>query len=498
MGFSRQALTCVLVGSISALVASGCGSDAAEAAKDGGATGKIDAASSGAPDTGSSPGTDTGSSPGTDAGSSPGTDTGSSPGTDTGSSPGTDTGSSPGTDTGSGGPTQALITAAAGGTVSFGGMKADIPAGALATDTTITVQTVDVSTLPAPSTVVGAVYDLGPNGTTFSKPVKLTFDLDSTKLASDEVPSIAFVKAGAWELLPDSMIKDGKVVATTTHFTMFGVVKSKTTSTPVAGCPAAGVYTLISFKCGTQDITPIWKSIIPSSTLTFSSQGGSCKMLMTMTADACKETQEETFVFGPQGSHVGAGITSCNPVGCKFNADDEPCVVGDRAKPSTPSTFAGFEVVNGQITIITPANTDDICGVAEGIQVFDINPAGTVNPGPSKYTDNGNGTVTDATAKLTWQKAVESTPMAWAAADAICKGLTLAGGGWRLPTLPELKSLAMKGKNPSIDAMFFPNTPAAKFWSSDPNGNSQHWYVDFQSGFENAGSGSDGLVRCVR
>jgi hypothetical protein len=360
------------------------------------------------------------------------------------------------------------------------------------------VRTVDVSKLPAASSVIGAVYDLGPDGTTFSKPVKLTFDLDSTKLAADELPFIAFVTGETWGLLADSKIKDGKVEATTTHFTTFGVIKRKTATMPAPGCPPAGIYTLISFKCGAMDITSTWKSIIPSTTLTFSSDGASCKMVITNTSSACKETREETFVFGSQGSHVGAGVTSCDPAGCKFNANDAPCVIGDGAKPMKATTATGLPVVNGQITIVTPANTGDLCGAAEGVQVFDVNPAGMVTPGPSMYTDNGNGTVTDTTAKLTWQKAVESTPMAWEAADALCKGLTLAGGGWRLPTLAELKSLAKRGQNPAIDTMFFPNTPAAKFWSADPNGTKQHWYVDFQNGFENAGSGSDGLARCVR
>jgi hypothetical protein len=473
MGFSRLALTCVVTGSIGALLAGGCGSDGGEPARDAAPGTKLDMAAADGPDAGSSPGTDGGTSPGTDSGSSPGTD-------------------------GPASATESAITAAAGGSVSLGGLKADVPAGALASDTTITVRAVDVSTLPTPSEVVGPAYDLGPSGTTFSKPVTLTFDLDSTKLATGEVPHIAFVKAGAWELLADSMVKDGKVVATTTHFTVFGVVKQAASTGTAPGCPPAGVYTLISFKCGATDITSVWKSIIPTSTLTFSSQGTSCKMVITNTSSACMETQEETFVFGDQGSHVAAGITSCSPAGCKFNADDAPCVIGDRAKPAMASTATGFQVVNGQLTIVTPANTGDICGAAEGTQVFDLNPAATVNPGPSHYTDNGNGTVTDTTSKLTWQQAVASTPLAWADADALCKALALAGGGWRLPTLAELKSLAIKGMNPSIDTKFFPNTPGAKFWSSDPNGTKQHWYVDFQNGFENAGSGSDGLARCVR
>jgi hypothetical protein len=461
MRCSRQALTLVVMGVMGSLMAGGCGSDGpAPSVTDGPSSADAD------PDAGSSADADGPSSSVTD-------------------------GAADAT-------TQAAITAAAGGAVSFGGMSAEVPAGALATDTTITVHAVDVSTLPAPGSIVGPAYDLGPNGTTFSKPVKLSFDLDSTKLASGEVPSIAFVNGGAWERLADSVVKGGKIEATTTHFTVFGVVKQMAGNTTAPGCPPAGVYTLISFKCGASDITSVWKSIIPTTTLTFSSQGTSCKMILTNTSSACMEIQEETFVFGAQGTHTNAGITSCSPVGCKFNADDAPCVVGDRAKATVASSATGFQVVNGQLTIVTPANSGDLCGAAEGVQVFDINPGATVMPGPSAYLDNGNGTVTDSTAKLTWQKAVESTLMAWADADTLCKGLALAGGGWRMPALAELKTLAMKGKNPAIDATFFPGTPAAKFWSSDPNGTKQHWYVDFQNGFENAGSGSDGLVRCVR
>jgi hypothetical protein len=294
MSFSRQALTCVLVGSISALAATGCGSDAATPAKDAGATGNLDVGSPATPDTGSTPAPDTGSTPAPDTGSTPAPDTGSTPAPDTGAAATADF----------------PLTAAAGGAVVLGQLKADVPAGALAADTVITVKTVDVATLPTPSSVISAVYDLGPDGTTFLKPVKLTFDLDATKLAAGEVASIAFVKAGAWEVLADSMTKDGKVTATTTHFTDFGLVKSKAASTPTPGCPT-GVYTLISFKCNAADITSVWKSIIPSTTLTFSSQGTACKMLITNTSPVCKEVQEETFVFGAQGSHVGAGITSC-------------------------------------------------------------------------------------------------------------------------------------------------------------------------------------------
>src|SRR2546421_7855492 len=53
-----------------------------------------------------------------------------------------------------------------------GGAALEIPAGALAKDTTITISQ---SSAQAPGGALSPVYDFGPDGTTFSKPVTVTF-----------------------------------------------------------------------------------------------------------------------------------------------------------------------------------------------------------------------------------------------------------------------------------------------------------------------------------
>jgi len=133
------------------------------------------------------------------------------------------------------------IEAAKGGTVSYDSVTLDIPAGALAKDTEITVTVVDGSTLPDAKLLAGDVYDLGPDGTQFLKPVTLTFDLGDAQLAKDDVPTMGYLEKNGWRWLDDSAWRDGKVVATTTHFTRFGVVR-RTASVAPAPVDDAGTH----------------------------------------------------------------------------------------------------------------------------------------------------------------------------------------------------------------------------------------------------------------
>jgi hypothetical protein len=94
---------------------------------------------------------------------------------------------------------------------------------------------------------------------------------------------------------------------------------------------------------------------------------------------------------------------------------------------------------------------------------FDI-----VNNGPSNdalaatggYTDNPDGTVTDTSTGLMWQKAGPSNTQTWAQALAYCESINLGVYmDWRLPTSKELESLVDYSQSyPAINTTYFPNT----------------------------------------
>jgi hypothetical protein len=125
-------------------------------------------------------------------------------------------------------------------------------------------------------------------------------------------------------------------------------------------------------------------------------------------------------------------------------------------------------------------------------------------PNPENYTDNGDGTVTDNLTGLMWQQTVPTGKYTWAQAVAYCPTLNLAGhSDWRLPSRIELVSIVDFGvtSGATINATYFPSTPADWFWSSSPlaGSSSQAWYVHFAYGNTNFSVISDtSNVRCVR
>jgi hypothetical protein len=116
------------------------------------------------------------------------------------------------------------ISAASGGSVSVTGGTINIPAGALAADTTISVTVKDKSAYAHADQVAVNVFDYGPNGTTFLKPVAMTLDLQGVAVPSGKTAMIAYFDGSNWQTLPDSAVAGGKVTASTMHFTPFTVV----------------------------------------------------------------------------------------------------------------------------------------------------------------------------------------------------------------------------------------------------------------------------------
>ena len=137
----------------------------------------------------------------------------------------------------------------------------------------------------------------------------------------------------------------------------------------------------------------------------------------------------------------------------------------------------------------------------------------------SRYTDHGNGTVTDTKTGLSWKQCSEgqtassggcsgdASSYTWD--QALQQPATLNSGGgyaghsdWRLPNIKELASLGALDRNsPSINSALFPSTPSAWFWSSSPYAYDgvNAWKFGFYDGSDNNDSrNNDYHVRLVR
>lgn len=115
----------------------------------------------------------------------------------------------------------------------------------------------------------------------------------------------------------------------------------------------------------------------------------------------------------------------------------------------------------------------------------------------SRFTDNGDGTVTDTKTGLMWKKFSEghapgSTAVRLRWKDALEHAQAVNGGGgfanhadWRVPSIRELCSITNKqGPEAAIDLGAFPDTPPDIFWSSSTVAyhSGYAWAVGFHDG----------------
>ncbi|MCK6414687.1 MAG: DUF1566 domain-containing protein [Giesbergeria sp.] len=143
-------------------------------------------------------------------------------------------------------------------------------------------------------------------------------------------------------------------------------------------------------------------------------------------------------------------------------------------------------------------------------------------PAWAAFTDNGDGTITDTSTGLVWDKCSRgqvwdnATPPGtctgtasthdWAAALAQATAANAAShrgqADWRLPNRTELESLVqINANNPAIDGTHFPATPYTWYWTSTTYapGPANAWVVYFGNGYTNAGSKTGANhVRLVR
>jgi hypothetical protein len=142
----------------------------------------------------------------------------------------------------------------------------------------------------------------------------------------------------------------------------------------------------------------------------------------------------------------------------------------------------------------------------------------TMQPSPH-YTVQG-GVVHDNGTQLTWQQGYSSTDMLPNGVAGYCAGLTLAGGGWRAPSVKELETLVDDDVvSPALDTSVFTLPPVVDggtvdwaFYSSTlvvGTNNSATRDVEFVAGLDGTGTNDLGFVyvplnvnfhwvRCVR
>ncbi len=128
----------------------------------------------------------------------------------------------------------------------------------------------------------------------------------------------------------------------------------------------------------------------------------------------------------------------------------------------------------------------------------------------NRFTDNGDGTVTDHCTGLMWQKntadvnVTGSDRVPWCDALSYCVRLEFAGhDDWRLPNVRELQSIVDYGRfDPSIDPIF--DALPEGYWSSTSFADNQEfslagWAVYFDDGGVDTGFKNSGFsVRAVR
>jgi hypothetical protein len=225
-------------------------------------------------------------------------------------------------------PTASKIIGAQGGTLQAtdGHATVTIPAGALAAPVTLTLA-------PAPSAptgTVGAAWSFGPDGTTFTEPVKLELDVDMSAMPAGVDPSwltVARLENGQWNPLVASFVPAGstKAVALTRHFSVYAVVYKRCVHDQECAAPAQcwnqqtcvvpcrdatecpSPMACLSGRCALQQCNGDADCVAPRRCAGFSDGVGFC---MDPCADATTCGGDEGCAAPPQG---GANV-------CQFNA----------------------------------------------------------------------------------------------------------------------------------------------------------------------------------
>jgi hypothetical protein len=126
-------------------------------------------------------------------------------------------------------PTVQMAVGPTGGTITSadGRVSLEIPAGALAASTTFSIGPAS----SAPAGAVGTVWEIGPTGTTFAKPVVLTlrYDMNAGSPPAGTNVAVATVVGDHWQRMPSVLDGAGGAHAAIVHLSLWAVVRKVAT-----------------------------------------------------------------------------------------------------------------------------------------------------------------------------------------------------------------------------------------------------------------------------
>lgn len=99
-----------------------------------------------------------------------------------------------------------------------------------------------------------------------------------------------------------------------------------------------------------------------------------------------------------------------------------------------------------------------------------------------RFTKAQNGVIADSATGLEWYPGPDRDTT-WNQAKGWTENLSAAGGGWRMPTLPELKTLYQQGSGSNnLDPIF--QSTGIGVWSGQLHSSSSAWGFNFGLGRE--------------
>ena len=272
----------------------------------------------------------------------------------------------------------ALVTVAAGGKLQVGAVAVEIPQGAIDSDKEISVKVNTKKGKPKEKDIAIDVYEFGPD-TQFAVPVKITFDLKGVSLNNKkaDVVYLSQEDTDKWIPLTDSKVQNGKITATTTHFSEYTVLLTEVEG----GGGAVGGQCETGFQACGGDIVGTW-SYTSACAIGFDTPDGGIPY-------PCKdpggyETRTEisgTITFNSDGTYVvnrtlnlvynnvlplscleeiseasGQPFT-CEMTGGMIEGDD--CVVSSADETPIPEESDGVYAVNGNQVAFTDVELTD-------------------------------------------------------------------------------------------------------------------------------------------